>query len=266
MSLLLSALAGAQSAYQTNFDGTTPPAGWSLDAPVGTVGWAFDGTPSTAPGGPAQSAPNSLNYNNGTNYAASTTNAGAGTSPQINLSVFLATPAPTLTFGCNYQTEDTGTSYDQRWLEISSDGFATFLVQAQLATSGATGGISDCAAMGTWHTHTVQLDPTWGNVRIRFRFDTIDGILNNYAGWFVDDLNVNGTQPPPPPQPGGGGGGSGAPSGSSSKNNDNGDENFWETICGAGSSGNADSAAALLPMLILLGAFSAFRKLRRVRA
>ena len=36
----------------------------------------------------------------------------------------------------------------------------------------------------------VALDPSWGIVQIRFRFNSVDDLFNVWAGWFVDDYEV----------------------------------------------------------------------------
>src|SRR5688572_27718103 len=100
----------ALAQFTTSFD--PAPADWSLDAPVGGVGWAFDATPSTFPSGPSRSGL-SLNYNNGVDYAG--TNRGTVTSPAISLS---GISNPVLRFWSNYNTETRGTATDRRFVEI----------------------------------------------------------------------------------------------------------------------------------------------------
>jgi hypothetical protein len=43
-----------------------------------------------------------------------------------------------------------------------------------------------------WHEHIVPLDPAWGEIRVAFRFDVHDDLLNYVGGWMVDDLVVLG--------------------------------------------------------------------------
>ncbi len=159
---------------------------WTPIGSNATVTWASDATPATAPGGAFKSSPNSLNYNNGTNYNSGAANNGTATSPEVDLAS-LATPQ--LVFWCNYQTE-TSTSFDKRYFEISNDGFQTTVLSVQLKGTGTTGGLGDCSASGTWHTHAATLDVAWGKVKFRFRFDTVDAYGNAYAGWFLDDVQL----------------------------------------------------------------------------
>ena len=184
LAVFLSSTAWAQG-LQTSFDDTQ---GWTLDAANNGVGWSNDGTPSGIGGGPAQTGANSLNYNNGTDYDSGAANSGFAASPQIDIS---GLTSPTLSFWCNYEDEALEPTFDQRWLEISNDGFGTFQIQVQLLSTGASG-LSDCGGMGQWHQHIVALDPSWGSLQVRFRFDSVDSLFNNFAGWFVDDFDVSG--------------------------------------------------------------------------
>lgn len=180
--------------------------GWANTSSSAAVAWAADASPATVVSAQSfVSGPNSLNYNNGTDYdAAGAANNGTATSPQLDLSTLTS---PQLVFQCNHQTE-TGTTWDQRFIEVSNDDFATTVLSTQLSTS------SGCAAMGTWHSHTIALDPAWGTVRVRFRFNSVDGIANNFAGWFVDDVQLQAV--------GGAVGGSVQTQGSEGKNGDSG--------------------------------------------
>lgn len=170
----------------TSFDTAAAVVGWTLGG-SGGVGWAADATPSTFPGGVAISGPNSLNYNNGTDYDSGLTNSGSAKSPPVNLAGY---SNPQLRFKCNYQTETTGTDLDRRFVKVYSNGGAAPVVTAQLATVGNWATVGPCAAMGQWHEHTVLLDPGWGVVTVEFLFDTVDSKNNKYAGWAVDEFAI----------------------------------------------------------------------------
>jgi hypothetical protein len=72
-------------------------------------------------------------------------------------------------------------SWDQKWIQISVDG-GPFQNLLQV-----TGG-----PMNAWHQVNVDLAPYAGSaVRLRFHFDTFDSILNNYRGWYIDDVLVD---------------------------------------------------------------------------
>jgi hypothetical protein len=56
---------------------------------------------------------------------------------------------------------------------------------------------------GEWQHATVDLTPLLGgasdaDIRVRFGFDTIDGSVNEFAGFYVDDVAVLGVLPPVP--------------------------------------------------------------------
>lgn len=177
---------GGTPVYSANFDGGIPP-GWQFSQSVGNVGWAFDATPSNVTGGAFTSAPNSLNYNNGTDYVTGTTpNSGWAQSPTINLA---GTTNPALGIKCNYQAEDS-IQYDKRVVQVSNNNFTSTLLNEQLAVSGGSTIAGACALKGTWHAHAIPLQPSWGTIQVRFSFDTVDGGYNNFAGWFIDDFVV----------------------------------------------------------------------------
>lgn len=177
--------------HSENFDGGLN--GYAPTSSSATVIWDADATPATIVGTPSNvSPPNSLNYNDGTDFDDGTTVTGEVDSPAIDLT---GTTGPSLTFQCNYQTEDNLATFDQRFIEVISGGGPVFSEQLVEVGGGPT--VGPCSPMGTWHAHTVPLDPTWGVVNIRFRFDSVDGILNAFAGMFIDDVVVTATTVPP---------------------------------------------------------------------
>jgi len=69
--------------------------------------------------------------------------------------------------------------YDRRYVDISVDGGPWQNIW------GPTG------PEGSWYKATVDLSAYIGkNVRVRFRFDTVDFMLNNFFGWMVDDVRI----------------------------------------------------------------------------
>jgi hypothetical protein len=84
----------------------------------------------------------------------------------------------TLNFWTYWDTETTGRDYDKKLVEISTDGGVTWGELEQLY-SGMQGDIS------------VSLEDYVGEgVMIRFCFDTVDELYNDYEGWFVDDVKL----------------------------------------------------------------------------
>ena len=112
------------------------------------------------------------NYNVGNN-------SGNLTSPSINLS---NQTSAILKFKYLYQTEEQGTSWDKRFIQIGVDGI--FNNAAQLSGD----------EMLVWHNYSLDMSQYAGNsnVQVRFFFDTIDGILNDFEGWYIDDVIVFG--------------------------------------------------------------------------
>ncbi len=182
--------------YGINFDGTGL-SGWlfydPLDpntAPSANVNtlWQADGSPLNMPGGSSYSGGVSLNYNNGNSYLGH--NAGIAISPKIDLS---ALSNPVLFFRCNYETETTGTNFDERHVGVGYlDGSnnPVMHVQAELSSTPGSPVAGPCAGMGQWHNHAIALNPQWGKVRAAFGFDTKDSLDNDYRGWFVDDFYI----------------------------------------------------------------------------
>jgi len=106
------------------------------------------------------------------------TNSGSLTSQTIAIPG--ASGIAQLSFWYYYETESTGTSWDRRYVRISVDG-GPYTNLTQL--SGDT--------MNAWHQKTIDLTAYAGhNVNIRFFFDTIDNVANNYKGWYIDDVLV----------------------------------------------------------------------------
>jgi hypothetical protein len=178
-------LGAPATVFSENFDAGLPGT-WTVAGTGGLVTWKADAlaTPvGPGPGGAFVSAPNSLNYNDDTDFDNAATNSGTATTPVINSSGNV-----TVSFQCNYQTEETGTTFDTRRLQLSTDNFATIFSNNQLA--GTAAAPLTCSAMGTWHTHTIPINAVPGPFRLRFAFDTVDAVLNALDGWYVDDVSV----------------------------------------------------------------------------
>ena len=200
--------------YGETFDASL--VGWTIDAPVGGVGWAVDGSPSTMIGGISRSGL-SLNYNNGVTYTSTNPggiNSGSALSPAISLD---GITNPMLRFWSNYQTETRTPDKDRRSVEIWNGAMTVRIAQWTLASVGyafdRNGGIAGIGPgpsreaytdletgveVTPWHQHNIFLDPAWGTIRVKFLFDTVDGVRNGYAGWAIDDLEVAGNTTPAP--------------------------------------------------------------------
>jgi len=122
------------------------------------------------------------NYNNGV------ANEGVATLPPLNLAS--VSPPVTLRFHHLAQTE-TGTNFDHAKVEISTNSGASWrIIAARFFTTN--GWPNDFG--GQWRTQAVDLTPFAGSgsAQLRFHFDTVDSVANNFLGWYVDDVVVNG--------------------------------------------------------------------------
>lgn len=143
--------------------------------------WAADATPATHPAGPYVSPPASLNFNDGTNigggdYGGPTT-CGRVTSNPIDLS--LAASDPRLRFLASWNCE-TGCQWDilSLWVRSAETGAVLF---------------SECVnttPSSQWIAFEFPLQKAWGQVRIEFEFDSVDGWESMGSGPFIDDLAV----------------------------------------------------------------------------
>ncbi|NUN49491.1 MAG: hypothetical protein HUU15_11745 [Candidatus Brocadiae bacterium] len=202
--LLSAAVAQAQALpYSETFDGgaglpagwtethtsaDVPPPRWDVDATPGTVG---DGAGGTGVDGPTfGGSTGSLNYNDGTDYeedAIDGPNSGAVTSPAISVG---GSSRIIVSFQCNYETEDTGSTWDVRRMDVL-DGVSLAVISSFTYNSAAP---LNCAAMGTFHPHShgVTLPALTTSVRIRFNFSSVDALSNAFSGWFIDNLSICG--------------------------------------------------------------------------
>jgi hypothetical protein len=180
-------------AYQNVFDDAD---GLTL---AGSGMWGVDNTPAVANASPGSSGGNSLNYNDGVDYDNGASNTGTARTPTINLSGVQQPADATMSFWCRYQTETTGTSYDQRWVRFYNASTQALIYSVQLYQSGS--GSNNCPSMSSWHQHTWTAMPagtTGVPIFIEFYFNTQDSIGNAYQGWFIDDLVIITADTTPP--------------------------------------------------------------------
>jgi hypothetical protein len=114
-------------------------------------------------------------------------NNGSLTSPPIsipNIEYYLH-------FYYRVQTETQGTTWDQRWVQISVDG-GPFTNLLQLYDD------PQIPETVSWmRSKAIDLSSYAGHsVRIRFQFTTFDSSANNYPGWGIDDFSITSTPPP----------------------------------------------------------------------
>ena len=174
--------------YRETFLTEGSPPDWTFANTSGSVQWDVDGSPPLVPGGASKSTPFSMNYNNGMHFYDGLPTWGFAATPILDLGLV---QNPVLTFWCNYETETSGSLKDQRYVSIHNDYVTMVYYDAQLFTDQGS-----CDQMGIWHQHSIPLESSWGEVRIRFTFDSIDKFHNQFGGWFIDDIEIKGTIPP----------------------------------------------------------------------
>ena len=116
----------------------------------------------------------------GGDYDTGSANGGAIASPSLNLP-----DNEELLLQFNMFSETEGSKkWDQCGLEVGCDGLYTVLASSENGTLPTGTG-------GAWTNFTLDLAAYRGtNINLRFTFDTIDAVLNDYEGWYVDDIRI----------------------------------------------------------------------------
>lgn len=118
------------------------------------------------------------NYNNGA------ANSGYLTSASIALP---AGQAARLAFWYATRTEGLVDSYDKRFVQISTNGGASWTDLAQ---------IKDEDDPLVWREKVIDLTAYAGlSIKLRFYFDTVNDDDNDKKGWFIDDIDVTSSVP-----------------------------------------------------------------------
>jgi thermitase len=155
-----------------NFD-AGPPAGWLLSGM-----WHISGACATPP-----SAPNYLGYNKDSDcrYSNGTSRTSGSATFDANLT---GRSQATLEFTHRWETETYGGgAYDIQRVQVSTNGGSTWSTLKQWDSRNPN--------QPAWTPFSVDLTPyVGGSVKIRFFFDTVDGISNAYPGWFIDNVEV----------------------------------------------------------------------------
>ena len=87
-----------------------------------------------------------------------------------------------------WETETYSGAYDFQRVQVSTDGGSTWAILRQWDSRNPN--------QLAWTAHSVDLDQYAGRqIKVRFLFDTVDGISNSYAGWFLDDVEVTADVP-----------------------------------------------------------------------
>jgi hypothetical protein len=108
------------------------------------------------------------NYNTGVN------------SGEIVSMPFIVPSNAKLTFWSWEMTESAGTTYDTRKVYLSTNNGSTWTQIFQSTDNTAT-----------WHQVTVDLAAYAGmSAKLKFAFNSVDGMANTYRGWYFDDISV----------------------------------------------------------------------------
>src|SRR5262249_42842031 len=90
-----------------------------------------------------------------------------------------------LAFNYVLQTEGNDPNFDVASVQVSNNGGATFTT---IASSTA---VAQLPLSGAWRNASFSLAAFAGQtVLVRFSFNTVDSILNNFEGWYVDDVQL----------------------------------------------------------------------------
>jgi subtilisin-like proprotein convertase family protein len=192
---------GSAPIFQATFDAGNNGFTFDNRGPDNTAATADDGLwhRSTGRGtNPGHSPNNSMYYgrnegpNGGGDYNTNpggVGNSGFLTSPPIDLTS--VTGPLNLSFNYFLETEGGG-FFDAAQVEISTDGGFSF---SPLTDNTFFGGLSDPTA--GFESFSADISAFTGfTVLVRFSFNTGDGILNNFEGWYVDDVTI--AAPPSP--------------------------------------------------------------------
>src|SRR5215831_7783747 len=94
-------------------------------------------------------------------------------------------PGVALSFNYVLLTEGNNPTFDLASVQVSNNGGATFTTIASSANS------AQLPLSSVWRNASFSLAAFAGQtVLIRFSFDTVDSVLNNFEGWYVDDVQL----------------------------------------------------------------------------
>ncbi len=172
----------SSTVFSENFDSGL--GGFVIDNTFGSGGglWHLS-TGRQLDGDPNHSPPNSLYYGQlegdfgGGTYDTGTANGGVVTSPPISLP---PSDALELTFNSLINVEP-----GFEVLEVIADGVT------QSVLFSTSNGTLPSDTSDTWKTYVADLTSFAGStIQLRFTFDTLDSIANDYEGWYIDDITI----------------------------------------------------------------------------
>lgn len=135
---------------------------------------------------PGHSGPTSFYYGQEAtgNYNTGARNAGSLTTDDFHVPSL----DPQLTFNYILRTQNS-LAVDRASVEVSTDNFAT----SRLVLFGGVG----MPLTSSWRNAQADLSAFAGQtVKVRFTFDTVNGLSNAFEGWYLDDIEVSNGQRP----------------------------------------------------------------------
>ncbi len=169
----------SMSVYENSLDSISD---WDLDGTVGPEGllWHLSTHRITSPTTALYyGIESTLNYDTGSS------NYGTATTPEIDLS---GVGDAILTFEHFLATENLP-PFDTASVLVSADGGVTW--SEVFSTANSTGSMVE---------ELIDISEYAGQtIRLRFSFDTLDSILNQFEGWVIDDIEISGAPLTPVP-------------------------------------------------------------------
>lgn len=162
---------GSGTFFAQSFDGGSAP-GWSFSGL-----WNLHSCKSYSP---------SLSIRYAQAYCPSSFNAGttSGYATSPSFSVPVGTSGLLLSWNSWHETEY-GTYYDRKTVEISSNGGASWKQLWQ-----------EDGSQRMWVTRSIDISPyASSDMRVRFKFDTVDSLYNDGQGWYIDDVKTSTNSP-----------------------------------------------------------------------
>lgn len=176
--------------FIADFEGGDPD-GFMFDNAGGGFWHVTTGCVSVSPG---HTAPGSIGYvrDDTCDYqnAGMTAHSGLSISPQIDLTGKFA---PLLLTFKYYLETDGGAGTDAAELFVKDINASTLQLEADNQGAAA---VALADGTGVWQTANIDLAAYFDRpVELQFSFKTVDALANNFAGFFVDDILVSGTDP-----------------------------------------------------------------------
>lgn len=166
----------------------TPVAPYTDDMESGTNDWTATGlwhqVDASSPYPASHSGSHSWWYGQDStgDYDTGAANSGDLTSPPV----YIPSTGYYLRFWYRYETETQARDWDHRWVQISVDG-GPFDDVLQLYDDPTDFWLqSQAIDLSGYAGHIIQ---------VRFHFDTLDDMYNDYRGWYIDDFDISTTPP-----------------------------------------------------------------------